>query len=82
MTRICNVCVMDDSNPMIVFDEHGQCNCCRDAYGRRDHEWWPDERGEAKMDALVALLKAEGKGRDYDVMVGLSGASTAPIWLI
>ncbi len=73
MTRICKVCVMDDSNPMIVFDERGQCNCCRDAYARRDHEWWPDGRGETKMDALVTLLKAEGRGRDYDAMVGLSG---------
>lgn len=71
--RICNVCVMDDSNPMIVFDETGQCNCCAHAIAQRPHEWWPDERGQARMDALVATLKAEGQGKPYDVMIGLSG---------
>lgn len=71
--RVCSVCVMDDSNPVIVFDDRGQCNCCRDAVARREHEWWPDERGAARMEALVTMLKAEGEGRDYDAMVGLSG---------
>lgn len=71
--RICTVCVMDDSNPMIVFDDTGQCNCCKDAMARREHEWWPDERGESRMEALVARLKSEGQGREYDAMVGLSG---------
>lgn len=71
--RICTVCVMDDSNPTIIFDDRGQCSCCRDALVRRDHEWWPDERGEAKMASLVEMLKAQGAGKDYDAMVGLSG---------
>ena len=73
MTRVCTVCVMDDTNPMIEFDQQGQCNCCKDAFARRDHEWWPDEQGSARMDALVAMLKAQGRGKPYDAMVGLSG---------
>ena len=71
--RICTVCVMDDSNPVIQFDANGQCNCCRDAIQRKPHEWWPGPDGEARMQQLVSMLKQEGRGKPYDVMVGLSG---------
>lgn len=71
--RICTVCVMDASNPAITFDAAGQCNCCRDAYARRAHEWWPGEEGARRLRELVGRLKAEGAGRPYDAMVGLSG---------
>lgn len=71
--RVCRFCVMDDSNPAIVFDASGQCNCCRDAITRRPHEWWPNAAGSARLDALAERLRKEGRGRPYDVMVGLSG---------
>lgn len=71
--RVCTVCVMDTSNPAIEFDAKGQCNCCRDAQRRRPHEWWPGTEGAARADRLVRMLKEEGRGKPYDVMVGLSG---------
>lgn len=71
--RMCTVCVMDASNHAIEFDASGQCDCCRDALQRMPHEWWPNAEGEARMLALVAMLKAEGRNKPYDVMVGLSG---------
>lgn len=71
--RVCTFCVMDDSNPRISFDTHGQCNCCRDALQRRPHEWWPDAEGQRRTRQLVEMLKAQGQGRPYDVMIGLSG---------
>lgn len=71
--RICTVCVMDESNPAIQFDANGQCNCCSDAIQRKPHEWWPGPEGEARTQQMVAMLKREGRGKRYDVMVGLSG---------
>lgn len=71
--QACTVCVMDTTSPSLTFDEAGQCSACADAFARRPHEWWPDAEGEAKMTALVDMLKAEGRGKPYDVMVGLSG---------
>jgi N-acetyl sugar amidotransferase len=71
--RICSYCVMDTSVPTIVFDEKGRCPYCQHAEARRPHEWWPGAEGEARMAALVAMLKREGKNRKYDAMVGLSG---------
>jgi N-acetyl sugar amidotransferase len=71
--QLCSVCVMDASEASIVFDASGQCNCCRDAFERMSRTWWPNAEGERRMAALVSRLKDEGKGRDYDAMVGLSG---------
>jgi len=71
--RICTFCVMDSSNPNIEFDENGQCNCCRDALERKPHEWWPGEEGQRRLRALVDQLRAAGRGKKYDVMLGLSG---------
>jgi len=64
---------MDDSNPSIVFDASGQCNCCRDALKRKPHEWWTGPEGDIRMRRLIATLKEEGVGKPYDAMVGLSG---------
>ncbi len=71
--RLCSFCVMDSSNPSIEFDANGQCNCCRDAIARRPHEWWPDREGETRMAQMAQMLKTQGRGKPYDVMLGLSG---------
>jgi N-acetyl sugar amidotransferase len=71
--RICRFCVIDSTEPSVQFDESGQCNCCQDALAQQPHSWWPDDIGERKMAVLVARLKEEGRGQQYDAMVGLSG---------
>lgn len=71
--KVCSFCVMDSSIPAVQFDLNGQCNCCRDAIARYSHEWWPNDEGERRLDKLVQQLKADGKGRPYDAMIGLSG---------
>jgi len=71
--RICTFCVMDESSTGITFDAAGQCNCCRDALARRPHEWWPGPAGRQRMDRLVDQLRQAGRGKPYDVMIGLSG---------
>src|SRR5690606_14358419 len=71
--RVCSVCVMTDDQEGVVIDANGQCNCCREAIRRMPNEWWPNEQGEQRMAALVEKLKAEGHGKAYDAVVGLSG---------
>lgn len=71
--RICSVCVMDDGAAPLEFDGNGQCNCCRDAITRWPHEYFPDAEGERRLEELTRRLKAEGRHRPYDCMVGLSG---------
>lgn len=72
-SQVCTFCVMDASNPGIRFDATGRCNCCVDAITRQPHEWWPGTDGQQRMRSMVERLKAEGEGKPYDVMIGLSG---------
>jgi N-acetyl sugar amidotransferase len=71
--QICARCIMDTSDPAIVFDEQGICNHCKLIADHRDRYWLPDERGRAKLEVLIADIKQAGKGRDYDCIMGLSG---------
>ncbi len=71
--KVCTFCVMDDSNPGVVFDAEGRCNGCRDAQARMPYEWWPGAEGKRRLDTMAEQLKAAGKGKPYDAMIGLSG---------
>ncbi len=64
---------MDNSNPHISYDELGHCNCCSDAFLRMPFEWFRGADGRQRLDSLAQRLKAEGQGKQYDAMIGLSG---------
>jgi len=70
--RICKRCVMDTSDPNIRFDENGFCNHCSRYFERLPNR--PTvQQGEAEVARLVAKIKADGKGKEYDCILGLSG---------
>lgn len=66
---------MDTSDPDIRFDEAGVCNHCRDFDARWRETWLPDERGEARLAALLKNIRETGRGRRYDCAIGLSGGA-------
>lgn len=72
--QICLRCVMDTSDPDIIFDENGFCNHCSTAIARLDSVYFidPIEKKE-KLDSLVVKIKKSGKGKKYDCVIGLSG---------
>ncbi|MFN9451326.1 MAG: N-acetyl sugar amidotransferase [Rubrivivax sp.] len=70
--RVCTFCVMDEQ-PGIEFNASGQCSACRDAISRRPHEWWPNEDGRRRLNAMASVLREQGRGKTYDAMIGLSG---------
>lgn len=71
--RICTRCIMDTSDPGIEFDEHGVCNRCRTAEERRAASAMTPEQKADRLAAIVAEMKEEGRGRDYDCILGVSG---------
>jgi N-acetyl sugar amidotransferase len=71
--RRCVRCVMDTTDSAITFDAQGVCSHCRNFDEKFRPNWFPNEEGRRRLDAQVALIKAEGKGRDYDCIIGLSG---------
>ena len=54
----CTRCVMDNaSDPTISFDAVGHCNYCTDVLRRMPAEYFPNEEGKRRLDAMVAEIK-------------------------
>lgn len=71
---MCTRCVMDTTAPNIEFDNQGVCNFCTDFDTRCSHIIKEDvETKEVKRSALIKEIKRQGKGKDYDCIVGVSG---------
>ena len=71
--HICSNCVMDTSDSRIVFDEKGVCDHCNDFYQHVKPNWHTDERGKNELAAIMEKIKKDGKKRDFDCLLGLSG---------
>lgn len=71
--KICCSCIMDTSDPDIEFDDNGLCDYCNNYYKNIKPNWHVDERGRNELIHLAEKIKAEGKGRDFDCIIGLSG---------
>lgn len=71
--KICNNCIMDTSDPNIKFDERGWCDYCNNFHATIKPNWHTDERGERELMNLAEKIKQQGKGKDFDCIIGLSG---------
>lgn len=71
--QICNRCVLDTSDPEIVFDDDGNCNHCRDYVERIAKLVYQGQESDVKLASLVETIKQAGKSREYDCVVGVSG---------
>lgn len=69
----CTNCVMDTTDPEIVFDAVGVCNHCREFDEIKNECWFPNEEGARKWAAMVDNIHLAGKGQEYDCILGLSG---------
>lgn len=71
--KICEFCVMDSTDPLIKFDVDRSCNHCKHA--RERFNKFPVTKSEKNKLLLstVNRIKAKGKGRRYDCLIGLSG---------
>jgi len=66
---------MDTSDPEIVFDENGYCNHCAKAMKLLNTPpvSLNSEEKERSLKTLVNKIKAEGKNKKYDCIIGVSG---------
>jgi N-acetyl sugar amidotransferase len=69
---ICTRCIYDESVPNISFDGEGVCNYCRQI-DALEAEYPTGREGEARMQKLVDEMKAAGRGKKYDAVIGVSG---------
>src|SRR6478752_9238452 len=71
----CIRCVMDTTDPDIQFDGEGLCSHCRsyDANYRATVDAATAGERIPELMSLVEQIKADGKKREYDCIVGVSG---------
>lgn len=65
----CVNCTMDKTAVEIFFDENGVCNFCHEA----KRELILAKMGKNDLFNVVNRIKADGVGREYDALIGLSG---------
>lgn len=67
--KVCKRCVMDTSDPTITFDKNGYCNYCTTALKEKPNY----KDGQKEFDKMVEMLKEQGKNKQYDCVLGISG---------
>lgn len=71
--QICSECVMDTTDSKIEFDARGVCDHCNDFYKNTLPNWHTDERGKRELTAIISEIKQQGRGKEFDCIMGMSG---------
>lgn len=71
--QVCTNCVMDTTDSKITFDENGVCDHCNTYETDILPKWHTDEKGHQALEEIIAKIKKEGEGKDFDCLMGMSG---------
>ncbi len=72
--KTCTRGVWDESVPKITFDENGVSNYAQ-LFDKLVEAYPRGEKGQCDWDAMVQKIKANGKGKRYDCIIGVSGGT-------
>jgi len=73
--RICSRCIYDERVPSISFDSEGVCNYCRQVERLTAQYGTGAPEGEAHLAKIIEGIRAQGLGRRYDCVIGVSGGT-------
>jgi N-acetyl sugar amidotransferase len=79
--KVCSRCIFDETLSAITFDENGVCNYCKMIDNLKATYKTGTPEGEATMAKIVEQMKKDGKGKKYDVAVGVSGGTDSSYML-
>lgn len=71
--QLCTRCVMDTTDPEIVFNEEGVCSHCLEFDVITSKNWFPNAEGEQKLSYIYEKMRRDSRHKDYDCILGLSG---------
>lgn len=71
--RICTQCIMDATDPHIVFDERGECDYCSNFAAAIRPNWDAQVKDQKNLMQMAAAIRVAGEGKDFDCIIGLSG---------
>ena len=70
----CSVSVLDtNDDPDIRFDEQGRSHYFHEYHAVANERLRTGAEGRAELDRIAAEIRADGRGRKYDSILGLSG---------
>ncbi len=72
-TQVCSQCVMDTTDSGIKFDSKGICDHCNTYFSDIEPNWNPNDKGWSDLSKVAEKIKKEGKGKDFDCIIGMSG---------
>ena len=64
---------MDTTDQNIIFDEKGICDHCNTFYQKILPNWHKGNKGRVKLEKIINKIKKDGKGKDFDCIIGMSG---------
>tara|TARA_B100002019_G_scaffold96729_1_gene83254 strand:- start:1316 stop:2458 length:1143 start_codon:yes stop_codon:yes gene_type:complete len=71
--QICTKTICDTTDSSIVFDDDGASDYYHNFKKNIEPNWMTDHRGEEILMKNAARIKKDGKNRDFDCIMGLSG---------
>lgn len=71
--QICTKTIMDTTDPNIIFDANGISDYYHNFQEIILPNWHTDERGYNELMQTAEQIRKEGKGKDFDCIIGLSG---------
>lgn len=71
--QVCTRCIMDTTDPDIAFDHDGSCNHCHRFDELARTRLSTGEAARQRLESLVEHIKAAGRNRTYDCIIGVSG---------
>lgn len=79
--KICSRCIYDERVNGIHFDEEGVCNYCKQIDSLIEQYGTAKEKGKKEFHQLIDKIKAEGKDKKYDCVIGVSGGTDSSYML-
>lgn len=70
---ICTKCIMDISDPEIIFDKDGVCNHCHRYDDELPKRVFQGAVAHDKLGQIVQTIKIKGRTKEYDCIIGVSG---------
>jgi N-acetyl sugar amidotransferase len=73
--QVCTRCIYDERVNGIEFDDAGVCNYCHQVDQLKKEFGTASRDGENKLDQIIEEIKATGRGKPYDCVIGVSGGT-------
>ncbi len=70
--QVCRRCILDSNIPSISFNNEGICNYC-EIHDEMDAQHPLNKQGKKELHKIIKEIKAKGKGKKYNCIIGVSG---------